>query len=72
VVVAVDLIFGAEVVLVLLVLIGSKVYACLNMTDKDWFSNLDDLSLHLKSVVWIDMVEYPNTIIIRSGGGHAG
>jgi hypothetical protein len=67
-----DLVFSAEVVLVLLVLICSEVYASLDVTDEDWLSDLDDLSLHLKSVVWIDMVKYPNTIVVRSGSGHAG
>lgn len=67
-----DLVFSAEVVLVLLVLIGSEVYASLDVTDEYWLSDLDDLSLHLKSVVWIDMVKNPNAIVVRSSGGHAG
>ena len=68
---AVNLVLRAKVILVLRSRVSSKVHCSLNMSDKDWLSRFHDFSLHFKSHVWINMVNYPDAIGISFSGSHA-
>ena len=66
-VVAVHFILCAELVLILDWIISSKENAGLYMTKKQRLIWLNNFTLLLKSIVWINRINYPDTIVINRG-----
>ena len=63
-VVAVYFVFSAEIVFVFNVFVGTEIHASLNVSNEDWITGLNDLSLHLHSKVGINAVDDPDAVVV--------
>lgn len=61
---AVDLIFCTEFIFVLHSIIGSQENRSLHVSNENGSVSFDNLSLHLKAIIWIQGIDNPNTIIV--------
>ena len=62
-------VFGTEVVLDLETRVSAEVYASCNVLDQNWLVCLDDLTLHLETAGWVDVLDNPETIGALPGSG---
>ena len=66
----VNFIFRAKIIFQFKFVSRSKINTGWYMSEQNWLSSLDTLSLHFKSSVWFNWINYPHSISISSGGWH--
>lgn len=59
-----DLIFSSKFIFVLDCIICTQIHRCLDVSNENRCVGFDNLTLHLKAVIWVEGVNYPDTVVI--------
>ena len=59
-----DLIFTTKFIFVFDSIIWTQIYRCLDMSNENGGVSFYDFALHLEAVIWVEGVNYPDTVII--------
>lgn len=64
-----NFVFRSEIVLDLVAIVSTEEDVGSYMSNQNLLTSLNSLSLHLISALWVNMIQDPDTVSIRSSGG---